>query len=1547
MDFYLAVIRFSHGMSWERYGDFMKQKLFKKLACLALSGILSVSGVEIPAYASERLIMEEKTEIQTETTAEGTTETTTETSGESTETEVVPTETSDESTETEIISTEISDESTETEIISTETSGESRETEVVPTETSDESRETEVVPTETSDESAESETLEEETTETATDEETTETATDEETTETETEMVEKMTARAEDGDVPTPQEAYEAMIALQEKFPEGMHWTDASSGTYTWKGGRGENGEIATMGTGCVNFAFQLSDAAFGTLPARMLKENEFEFADINVGDILRISLGHSVIVLQVNDDSMVIAEGNYNQSIHWGRVVTKSEVEQSVHVLTRYPKGYIPPNNPDANDVIGEGPIQDDEGNPSGLQWKLTKSGTLTISGNGDMPDFNFGNPSVSNRPWNDNIGSIQKIIIEDGVTSIGSNAFRKCDVYSVSIPKSVKKIGNNAFRECRKISYVYLEGVVTIGERAFQSCDNIRGVTLPACIKEIGSAAFFQCQELVSVGFDPKTQSVTVGDDIFNSCWRLMDVTLPKTMNQIGKNMFYSCMALPGLIIPEGVTSIGEGAFTNCSYMTTVFIPKSVKQIGIAAFAKSGLTTVYYGGSEAEWKNIQKIGDTAATLSNVTLFCDIDPEPRLTPDTKTVYKVGEAFDKDGSCVNIATKTISLSDKDVTGFDSKQEGVTTIAVTLGKDIYEFDLLVVEEPSLTAKQGQKLEELTLPSNDYGTWSWLEDNKQTELTETGSKDYPIIFTPKDTEKFSVREDLQAHIQVRSETDPDPSVEIHLKRPSKTTYKLKEELDVSGGEITYGETGETPIPLTKEMTSGFDSDKQGISTVTVTHNENTATFDTLVVEEPSLTAKQGQKLEELTLPSNNYGTWSWPEDSKQTELTETGSKDYPIIFTPKDTEKFSVREDLQAHIQVRSETDPDPSVEIHLKRPSKTTYKLKEELDVSGGEITYGETGETPIPLTKEMTSGFDSDKQGISTVTVTHNENTATFDTLVVEEPSLTAKQGQKLEELTLPSNDYGTWSWLEDNKQTELTETGSKVYPIIFTPKDMEKFSVREDLQAHIKVQTTDQNPGNPEGGLWIAPIAACTYTGIAVTPSVNVFYNNKELTAGIDYTISYQNNIKAATSDAQKAPAVIVKGKGTYSGTKKETFTINKLELTKDHLKIAANYPKKIKYTPIVTNDSNNILKAGRDYTLTYQDSSGKPLNKQPTTEGNYLIQIQGTGSCEGDFRCSYSISESGGATAINKGRAEIGSFTYGNGEPKVSLAVNGNNLISGTDYIVNFVNVGKKGTATATFIGIGNYTGTLKKNFKVQAAPIQENDIRVPKTAAYAKGGAKPNVTVTVNGRSLVMNTDYTVSYKNNTKVGNTAKVVIKGKGNYSGSVTKMFSIEQQSLRAENIKIYVSDAQTGKNPAVTVYDANGKKLTANSDYRTEIDKKEHKVTITPGKNGLYKDSVDKDYRELPKKQLVTSVTLKKTQPKSFAYTGEEIKLEQDWLTVKAGKTELKKNEFEIIGYVNNIQKGTATVIIKGCGEYGGIKMYNYKITAKNLSQK
>lgn len=122
---------------------------------------------------------------------------------------------------------------------------------------------------------------------------------------------------------------YEKMIAMQNEYPEGMPWTNDNY--YAWNGG------IYSGGYGCAGFAFMLSDAAFGTLPARM----HTDFSKIRVGDILRINYDtHSVIVLEVKSDSVIIAEGNYNSSIHWGREIPRSEIEQSgEYVLTRYPE--------------------------------------------------------------------------------------------------------------------------------------------------------------------------------------------------------------------------------------------------------------------------------------------------------------------------------------------------------------------------------------------------------------------------------------------------------------------------------------------------------------------------------------------------------------------------------------------------------------------------------------------------------------------------------------------------------------------------------------------------------------------------------------------------------------------------------------------------------------------------------------------------------------------------------------------------------------------------------------------------------------------------------------------------------------------------------------------------------------------------------------------------------------------------------------------------------------------------------------------------------
>lgn len=135
-----------------------------------------------------------------------------------------------------------------------------------------------------------------------------------------------------------PDEAYQAMIALKSQYPEGTPWTNDNS--YDWNGG------IYSGGQGCAGFAFMLSDAAFGDLPARMLYA--FSLSDVRVGDILRVNGDtHSVIVLEVYSDHAVIAEGNYSSSIHWGRSLSKAEVERADYLMTRYPETADQPVDP------------------------------------------------------------------------------------------------------------------------------------------------------------------------------------------------------------------------------------------------------------------------------------------------------------------------------------------------------------------------------------------------------------------------------------------------------------------------------------------------------------------------------------------------------------------------------------------------------------------------------------------------------------------------------------------------------------------------------------------------------------------------------------------------------------------------------------------------------------------------------------------------------------------------------------------------------------------------------------------------------------------------------------------------------------------------------------------------------------------------------------------------------------------------------------------------------------------------------------------------
>ncbi len=453
--------------------------------------------------------------------------------------------------------------------------------------------------------------------------------------------------------VPTPAEAYQAMIALadQDAYKEGTPWTNDepysdSKGYYSWKGGPLGGANIKAVG--CVAFAFILSDAAFGSLPARMYAPGGFTYEDIKVGDILRVSGdAHTVIVLEVSDAGVVVAEGNISMGdhkgkVHWGRAISREEVMRDTsHYITRYPEGYIPPDDPEADVSIGSGTLE------GGLTWNLTKAGTLTVSGGGAMPDFS----SVGEQPWNEHSSAIREVVIENGVTSIGACAFWNCGVLGAEIAPSVTSIGNSAFRESSIVSVTIPSGVKTIGDSAFRGCANLGSVTvsegvekidqnvfrscgklgmitLPSSIGEVGAAAFFQCEKLGIVTFTPGSRQVKMGDNLFAKCYGLMKVTLPKSIDRISEGMFQNCLTLAGLEIPEGAESIGGSAFAS-SAVSVVIIPDSVTSIGIAAFGSCPLEKIYYTGSEEQWKSVSKIGDTAAAVAKAEIIYNYVPSP------------------------------------------------------------------------------------------------------------------------------------------------------------------------------------------------------------------------------------------------------------------------------------------------------------------------------------------------------------------------------------------------------------------------------------------------------------------------------------------------------------------------------------------------------------------------------------------------------------------------------------------------------------------------------------------------------------------------------------------------------------------------------------------------------------------------------------------------------------------------------------------------------------------------------------------------------
>ena len=148
----------------------------------------------------------------------------------------------------------------------------------------------------------------------------------------------------------TQREITDAILTLQEEYPEGMVWTNTSQASaYVWM----FPGSIVAM-SGCAALAATLQDQVFGTIkevpvtwqrinkdcPTPGIAENAvpYSWEKLWPGDIVKFS-GHTVLVLQKLDDRIAVVEGNYGGKVHWGRIILRENVELADYVFTRFDK--------------------------------------------------------------------------------------------------------------------------------------------------------------------------------------------------------------------------------------------------------------------------------------------------------------------------------------------------------------------------------------------------------------------------------------------------------------------------------------------------------------------------------------------------------------------------------------------------------------------------------------------------------------------------------------------------------------------------------------------------------------------------------------------------------------------------------------------------------------------------------------------------------------------------------------------------------------------------------------------------------------------------------------------------------------------------------------------------------------------------------------------------------------------------------------------------------------------------------------------------------
>ena len=353
---------------------------------------------------------------------------------------------------------------------------------------------------------------------------------------------------------------------------------------------------------------------------------------------------------------------------------------------------------------------------------------------------------------------------------------------------------------------------------------------------------------------------------------------------------------------------------------------------------------------------------------------------------------------------------------------------------------------------------------------------------------------------------------------------------------------------------------------------------------------------------------------------------------------------------------------------------------------------------------------------------------------------------------------------------------------------------------------------------------------------------------------------------------------------------------------------------------------TPAVTIPG---LTEGTDFTVAYSDN---------VKVGTATATITGIGKYTGTITKTFVISPASVSKAEVTG---IKAKTY-NGKAQTQspvVKVGDRTLENKTDYTLSYKNNTIAGTATVTIKGTGNYTGSISKTFVINPSPVSGAEVAGIKAKTYNGKAQTQAPVVKVGGRTLKDKTDYTLSYKNNTNAG-TATVMIKGKGNYTGSIAKTFKINKAAQKPACKTSLVSVGKTG---TFTITGSKGKLTVTSADKKiatiSKIDQSKKKVTVKGVKVGSVKLTIKSAAAANFNAGSVT-VTLKIVPAATAKITADNqakgIKLTWAKVAGANGYIVYRNNK-----KIKTITKGATVTFTDTAANTNGTK-YTYKIVAK-----